>query len=254
MSDAPRSPLPPLRDDGLPTLPTGEPVLHRWFVLSMLLLVPVAVAVSLWALSTIPQGEAIPPAERRPPGDTSVTIQRGDAQFGASTQTEPGPACATSLEVVGDSGTRAAGARALTALCQLLDTGHFPDARGGLGDWIRGDGRLRIATFELSGVESSTRLEDGRVIVELNAKFLFDDAARAAPALIHQLSLISQPSWPGEPITAETELAAVRAQAAACERLEFRDEAPRGCSDVEELLAVDDPLQTIVDAGFPPAG
>jgi predicted RNA polymerase sigma factor len=41
---ADRPSQPPLRDDGLPTLPTGEPVLHRWFVVALLLLAPVAAA------------------------------------------------------------------------------------------------------------------------------------------------------------------------------------------------------------------
>jgi len=44
-----RPPLPPLRGDGLPTLPTGEPVLARWFVIVMLLLAPVAIAVTVIA-------------------------------------------------------------------------------------------------------------------------------------------------------------------------------------------------------------
>jgi len=251
MSDRGSS-LPPLREDGLPTLPTGEPVLARWFVLTMLLLVPVTVGVTIWAVSMIPRGETIGPAERRPPGDEVVTIDRGDAQLGTSTDSTPGPGCAVSIELVGDDGTRAASERALRAFCQLLDTGGFPDARAGLGDWIRGDGRLRIATFELSGVESSARVEDDRIVVELNAKFLFEDATRAAPPLIHQLTLIGQPTWPGSPITAEAELAAARAQADACEQLSFGGDRPRGCLDVEELLADDDPLQSILDAGFPP--
>jgi hypothetical protein len=250
MADRPSS-LPPLRDDGLPTLATGEPVLARWFVIAMLVLVPVAVAVSIWAISFIPRGETIGPAERRPPGDEMVTIDRGAAQFGESTETAPGPACAVSIQTVGDSGTRAAADRALGALCQLLDTGEFPTAREGLGDWIRGDGLLRLATFELSGVESSARVEDDRIVVELNAKFLFEDAARAAPALIHQLTLIGPSAWPGEPVVADQELAAARAQAEACDRLDFGGEAPRGCLDVEELLGADDPRQLILDAGFP---
>lgn len=250
MSDRGSS-LPPLRDDGLPTLPTGEPVLARWFVIAMLLLVPVAVGVTIWAVSMIPRGETIGPAERRPPGDELVTIERGDAQFGQSTQTEPGPDCSASIELIGDDGTRAASERALRAVCQLLDTGEFPEARTGLGDWIRGDGRLRIATFELSGVESSARVEDERIVVELNAKFLFEDATRAAPPVLHQLVLIGQPTWPGQPISAEAELAATRAQADACARLAFGGDRPRGCLDVEELLADDDPRQLLLDAGFP---
>lgn len=245
------SSLPPMRDDGLPTLPTGEPVLARWFVITMLLLVPVTVGVTIWAVSMIPRGETVGPAERRPPGDEMVTIDRGDAQLGESTEASPGPDCAASVEVIGDEGTRGVSERVLRAFCQLLDTGEFPEARVGLGDWIRGDGLLRIATFELSGVESSARVEDERIVIELNAKFLFEDPVRAVPPLIHQLALLGEPTWPGAPITAEAELAAARLQADACERLSFDGDRPRGCLDVEELLAGDAPLQLIRDAGFP---
>jgi hypothetical protein len=247
-------PLPPLKDDGLPTLPTGEPVLARWFVVAMLVLVPLAIVVTAWALLSIPRDE-LTPAERRPPGDGQVTVERGAAEFGASTDVEPGPSpCGEAIELIGDDGTRAASRRALATLCELLRDATFQPARDGLTEWIRNDGMLRIAVFELSGVESSARVEDDRIVVELNAKFQFEDAARAAPALIHQLTLVAQPDWPGAPITAETELAGVEAQAAACERLRFDGPSPRGCLDVEELLAADDPLGLLVEAGYPSGG
>ncbi|MEX0592318.1 MAG: hypothetical protein WD358_08700 [Nitriliruptoraceae bacterium] len=241
----------PVAPPALPTLDTGEPVLHRWFVLAMLALAPVAVAVTLWALASIPDGH-IPPAERRPPGDASVTIDRGDADVPQTREEEAGPGCAEAITLIGDAGARAAARRALGATCQLLASGRFPQAEAGLGDWAAADGALRLATFELSGVESSARVADGRIIVELNAKFAFEDATRAAPALIHQLVLIADDGWPGRTVAADSELAAAQAQAAACARLSFAGSPPRGCADVEELLTSDDPYQAIVDAGFFP--
>jgi hypothetical protein len=245
-----RPDLPPLKGDGLPILPTGEPVLPRWFVLAMLALAPVAIGVTVWAFLSIPTGEPLAPAERRPPGDAQVTIDRGDAQLGESTETEDGPSCTDGIEMIGDSGTRAAGRRALTALCNLLGIGDYPQARVGLREWIAADGQLRFATFELAGVESSARVEDERIVVELNPRFVFEDAARAAPTLLHQLVLIGGEEWPGAPVTAVTELAAVEAHADACSRLSFEGQPPRGCRDVEELLAEDDPLRAIEEAGF----
>jgi hypothetical protein len=247
----PRTELPPLKDDGLPTLPTGEPVLARWFVLVMLLLAPIAIAVTIWAVASIPTGDPVPPAERRPPGDASVTIDRGGAQLGESTETEAGPSCAEDIEMIGDPGTRAASRRALQALCELLGRGGYPQARQGLAEWRAAEGQLRFATFESSAVESSARLEDGRIIVELNARFVFEDATRAAPTLLHQLVLIADEAWPGSPVSAQSELAATQAHADACERLTFEGPPPRGCRDVEELLEVDDPLAAIEEAGFP---
>ncbi len=238
-----------LRTDGLPTLPTGEPVLHRWFVLTMLALAPVVIGVTVWALLSIPSGD-LPPAERRPPGDGQVTIERGDVALAASDETEPGPACAEDATLVGDSGSRAAARRALGAACQLIARGDLPRAAQGLDEWIAAGAVLRMATFEFSGVESSTRVEGGRMIIELNAKFIFDDATRAAPALLHQLVLIADDGWPGDTVSATSELEAATVQATACGRLSFGGEPPRGCLDVDELLALDDPLAAVEAAGF----
>lgn len=238
-----------VRDD-LPTLPTGEPVLHRWFVLAMLLLAPVAIGVSAWAFLSIPRGE-LPPAERRPVGDAQVTIERGSAVLADSVESERGPSCGEPIELIGDQGSRAAARRTLGAACQLLGDPAFAEARPGLTAWVAGDGVLRMATFELSGVESSARVEQGRLVIELNAKFVYDDATRGAPALLHQLVLIGDPEWPGAAVSANTELTASRVQAAACDRLTFAQDPPRGCRDVDELLAEPDPLGALVDAGFP---
>jgi hypothetical protein len=248
MSD-PRPPLPPLRDDGLPTLPTGEPVLQRWFVLAMLVVVPVAIGVTVWAFLSIPR-EELGPAERRPPGGPEVTIDRGTAEFGVTTEVDPGPSCAEGIDLIGDAGTRAASRRALGATCELLRSGRYPTAAAGLEEWIRADGLLRIAVFEFSGVEGSSRVADGRLVVELNAKYQFEDATRAAPELIHQLTLIGQAHWPGSTLTAAAALEAAEAQADACDRLTFRDALPRGCRDVAELLAADDPRAELLAAGY----
>ena len=243
------SALPPLRDDGLPTLPTGEPILQRWFVIAALVIVPIGIAVTIWAFLAIPRDE-LTPAERRPPGGPEVTIERGDAQFGASTETEAGPSCTSTITLIGDSGTRATSRRALEATCELLRSGRYPTANEGLRAWLRNDGLLRIAVFELSGVEGSARREDGRLVVELNAKFQFEDASRAAPEVVHQLTLLGRDTWPGEPLTVAAALEAAEAQADACAQMTFDGPAPRGCRDVEDLLASDDPRAQLTEAGY----
>jgi hypothetical protein len=240
-----------MQDDGLPTLPTGEPVLQRWFVIALLVLAPVAIAVTVWGFFAIDRDE-LSAAERRPAGGPQVTIERGEAMLAETDEVEPGPSCAQAIRIVGDAGSRAAARVAMQGACELIDTGDFPDAREGLAEWIAADGTMRIATFELSGVESSTRMEDERMVMELNPKFQFEDAISGAPAVIHQLQVLADPAWPGEPVGVTVELAAARAQLDACERLEgrYEEEAPRGCSDVEELLAEDDPLASLIDVGF----
>jgi hypothetical protein len=250
-----RPPLPPLRDDGLPTLPTGEPVLHRWFVVAMLVLVPLALAVSVWAATQVFGREPIPPADRRPAGDATTTVERGAAELGTIEDTEPGPACGTAIRLVGDDGARAAASRALDGACTLLGSGSFPEAETGLREWASSRGQLRFAVFEFSGVESSLRRsETGQLVLELNAAFQFEDATRAAPAIIGQLVQLAQEDFPGAPVTARTALAAAEAQADACDRLVFEDAGPRGCLDVTELLAEPDPLGSLEAAGYPPGG
>lgn len=250
-SDVPESRYdpPPMVDDGLPTLPTGEPVLARWFVVVMLALVPVAIAVTIWAFLSIPDAD-LAPAERRPPGTAEMTYERGRARFPSTRDSEEGPGCTSSVTLVGDEGARATGRAALRELCQVLATPGLDAAREGLRAWA--GGRLEVAVFELSGVESTTRIEDGEAVIELNAKFQFEDAARAAPVLVHELTLLGDDEFPGRPVGARAVLRATEAQHRACEAGDLLDvdEPPRGCLDAAELLTEDDPLAALVEAGM----
>jgi hypothetical protein len=257
MSPAPppaddRTTLPPMRDDGLPTLPTGEPVLQRWFVLAMIVLVPVAIAVTVWGFLSIDRDE-LSAAERRPAGDGEVTIERGQADVADTRDADPGPGCAQGIRLIGDPGSQAAARRATEGVCELIATGDFPEVREGLVEWLAAQGQVRIATFELAGVESSARVDDDRIMIELNAKFQFEDAVAATPALVHQLVLLTDPDWPGRTVAVDTELAAARAQHEACRQLGFDAEdegSPRGCRDVVALLEDPDPRAALLEVGF----
>ncbi len=241
--------LPPLRDDGLPTLATGEPVLHRWFVLAMLALIPVALGVTVWAWTATDRSPA-PAVERRLIGSATVTIDRGAAALPSDATAEDGPSCAAAVRVVADAAARAAGRRALAATCTLLRAGDLPAAADGLAEWTEGPAVLRLATFERAGVDASVRREDGAMVMELNARYAFEDAARAAPAVVHQLGLIADPSWPGAVVGAGAELAATRETATACARLSLPEGPPRSCLDADEVLAAADPYAALVAAGF----
>jgi hypothetical protein len=244
-----RPPLPPLRSDGLPTLATGEPVLARWFVITMLVLVALAIAVSVVAWRATDR-EPLGTIDRRPVGGPTVTIDRGDAQFPEAIDTERGPDCVTGATLIGDDSARAAARRSLGATCQLVRDLGLTGAAAGIEAWLASDAVMRVGVFERSGIDASTRLEDGRLVLELNARFLFEDATRAAPALIHQFVLIGQPDWPGATVTADAELTAAREQLAACGRLVLPAGLPRACTDAEELLALDDPRAALLSAGF----
>lgn len=235
--------------DGLPALPDGEPLLHRWFVLAMFVLVPIGLVVIVVALLSTDR-TPLPPAERRPPGTAEVTHDRGQAALSAFDDTVDGPGCAAGVEVVGAEGSQATGRRVLSAVCQLLERDEFAAAERGMAVWQRGDALLRLGVFERNGVESSARLEGGRLVIELGAKFEFEDAVRATPTLLHELVHIGSSSWPGAPVTAEDELVAITLQDTACRALRFDDDEPRACLDARELLATPDPLAALEAAGY----
>lgn len=237
---------------GLPTLDTGEPVLARWFVVTMLVLVPLALAVTVWAF-TATDRDPIDPALRRPPGTAEVTHLRGEAVLAEDRTTEAGPGCAEGVTIVGDPGSRAVLRRALSTVCELLRRQELPLVRDGLEAFASADGRVRVAVFELTGVDSSARVDAGRPVIELNAKFQFDDAIEAAPSLAHELAHFAQ-GFPGDAVDAAAELAALQVQAEVCGALNLRGDPPRGCLDAAEVLAADDPLQALIDAGFEPGG
>ena len=213
----------------------------------MIPLVIAALVVTVWAFAA-GRRDPLSAAERRPPGTAEVTHDRGQAALAESAEAVAGPGCAAGIDLVGDDGGRATGRRALAAVCQLLTGRDLETAQEGLRRWIESDGVLRVAVFEFTGLDSSARVEDGRVVIEINGKFQFEDATRAAPVILHELVHLGQ-GWPGAPVTAAQELAAVTAQAQACDTLVLR-EPPRGCLDVNELLGADDPLGQIHDAGY----
>ncbi len=236
-------------DDGLPALPSGEPLLHRWFVVAVLVLIPIGLAVIAWAFLSISRPR-IDSAARRPAGNATVTHERGRASQQMTRTSSSGPGCARKITLVGDDSARTATRRALGAVCQLLQRPQFATAGRGLHRWGREAGVLRMAAFELTGVDSSARFENGRLVIELNAKFERQDGARAAPVIVHELTHLGQ-GFPGRPVTAEAELLAMAAQHAACQRLTVVGTPPRGCRDAAELLATDDPLARLHAAGYP---
>jgi hypothetical protein len=155
--------------------------------------------------------------------------------------------------VEGDLGARSAGLRALSAACQLVATGDFPVASDGLDNWRNageGNAVLRFVVFARTGLDSTVLVEGDRLVIELGNKFVFDDASEAAPTLMHELAHLGQ-GWPSVVLTASDELAAMQVQRLACNRIAVRQDPPRTCLDSDELLALDDPLEALVDAGWP---
>lgn len=243
--------------DGLPSLPDGEPVLARWFVLAMLLLSVVAVGLTVVALSqrAAPPAEAFPAAERRNPGTAEVTHDRGQVVLAEDDSSSQPVSCAPDVRLVGDEGGRVTLQRAFGVLCQQLaedDDGSLAQVAAGLAELDAAGGVARIAQAVATGMDSSARIEDGVPVLELAPKFQFESGRLAAPFLAHELFHLGSTSWPGAPVTAEDELAGMQVQAELCAALEVPDgDLPRGCRDAAELLADDDPLGALRGAGYP---
>ena len=101
--------------DGLPSLPDGEPVLARWFVLAMLALAVVGIGVTVWAFVAFGGREELTAAERRPPGSATVTHERGTAVLNEVTDLVDATGCATGIQLFGDQGAIATTSRTLSA-------------------------------------------------------------------------------------------------------------------------------------------
>ncbi len=231
-------------------MPDGEPLLARWFVLVMIPLVIAGIVVTIWAFVEFGGRAQSTAADRRPPGTATVTHERGQAVLNEIDETEEGTGCATGVTLFGDAGARATTRRAMAAACQLLASADFPDAQAGLEAWRDAGGLLRIATFEFTGTESSARVEDGRVVIELSPRFQFDDGTRGAPFILHELTHLGAGTWPGTPIDAAGELAATQVTADACDRLALGEDVPLGCIDAADLLGQADPMTALTDAGY----
>lgn len=241
--------------DGLPQTPDGEPLLHRWFVILMIGLSVAALALSVVVLAsrTAPPEVELPPAARRPPGTATVTHERGRIVLSETQEEETDVACAPQVRLVGDEGGRATSRRALGALCRQLGRGidELDVVDEGLRRLNRERGVIRIALGEATGVDSSARVEDDTLIVELAPKFQFDNAVEAAPFLAHELAHLGGDRWPGAAPDTSDELAALRAQLASCEALLLGDDAPRGCADAAAVLDDEDPAESLREADYP---
>ncbi len=234
---------------GRPTLPSGEPVMARWFSIFLLIVIPIGVVVTIISFLSFSR-EQIPAAARRPPGDIVQTHNRGQAVLAETQDVVIFSGCVDGIRLVGDEGGIATAKRALQVVCQLVESPFGAEVEAGLSALAKVDGSVRVAVFEVTGVDANTRIEDGKPVVELNAKFQFGDAAKAAPALVHELVHLGRGFPAFGPITVSEELAAVIAQDNTCKRLSFRDDRPRTCLDAEEILAHEDPTRALVEAGY----
>ncbi|MDP8969148.1 MAG: hypothetical protein M3N52_01285, partial [Actinomycetota bacterium] len=237
--------------------PVGElhdPLLPRWFVVTALVTVPLAIAAFVAAFVAF-RPTQIPVAERRPPPQGPLTNAVGAWQVGDSDPVSYDQACPLlrGTRVAGDEADQGVLRIGLAALCNT-DLEH--PTRAAL-EWFAGSGgTVRFAVFAVTGVDSTATLStlegppgsgelEGPLIL-VNAKFARTDPLWVAPLVAHDAVLLHQDRLQG---SAEGALTARRAEVEVCRRLLSDRRPSRGCRDAEALLALPDPLGALRAAG-----
>ncbi|MFO8075364.1 MAG: hypothetical protein R6T85_04520 [Egibacteraceae bacterium] len=221
--------------EGLPVDELDEPLLPRWFVLTLLVSVPVALVLFVVAFFGLGRGETTAP-ERRPPPTEATSADVGEV---TAAQREPvghDGACpqASRFNLVGAEADRARLAEALDALCEL------DVATAALAELAEaGRTTVRFAGFEAAGVEVAS--DDA--VVMLNARLAGRPAAELAPLLAYEARLVT-----ADRLDARAVVDARALEAAVCD--ELLAEPTRGCEDARAILALDDPIATLREAGF----
>lgn len=228
MSPAPRDPW---RD--APTSELGDQVLPRWFVLLGAAAVLAALGAVVAAFLVFGPDE-VPAAARRPPPAGGYAHDVGDLNVGASEPVAldpvPCPELA-GLRVAGSEADRAALAEGLAPLCDRPELVAPFAAAGGV---------VRFAQFENTGVDSTASLDQPLIL--LNNRYAVTDPAQIAPLVVHDLVVRA-----GDPAAAQTALDARAAEAEACAELTI--DSP-GCRAAAAVLALDDPLAALREAGY----
>lgn len=221
--------------EGLPVDELDEPILPRWFVMTLLVSIPVAVVVFVVAFFFAAGGDT-PLAERRPPPDGGLTSAVGAMETGDREPVAHDPACPAvdGFWVAGTELDRATLAQGLDLLCDAP-----ADVRARVAEFAATGPVMRFAAFEKTGVDVTG--DDDTVFV--NARF-----SRTPPSVIGPLVAYQAVVTAGDASEAATILGARRIEFEACDALV--DERSRPCDDAADLLALQDPLAALEDAGF----
>ena len=230
----------PWRD--APASELGDQVLPRWFVLTAITLVVIAVVVLVAAL-VLPQRDTIPVEARRPPPSPMYTTAVGEVRTGMSAPQDYEAPCALleGIRVAGTPADRAALRRGLAGLCNVTLSGN---AAADVRAFAEQDGIVRFATFEATGVDS-TASRDAPATIFINARFQRTDPLWIAPLIVHDATV----RLPGRG-SAEAALMARQAELMACDRLLGTRPRSRGCADAAAIVGLDAPLSALRAVGF----
>jgi hypothetical protein len=235
---APQSrPLTPVEAAAIKARPWPRLPWWLWLVVAATGTLMVAVAVAL--VSANRPAAPLGAGRSAPSGQLSHDV--GEARVPAldsanrALVTRRHPTCPrlAALTLVGTPGEVDLLAAAADRICGLRTTEPIDRARQALE---RDRATVVFAEFRASGNESTTRFAPGGATVLVNGKFSQGPAERVAVLLVHEGAHVAA----GGPPDAAGELAAVRAQADACQRLfpaQGRLGPNRSCLDAAALLA-----------------
>jgi hypothetical protein len=226
-----------------PTSELADQVLPRWFVLTAIAMILIALVVLAGAFVVFGP-DRVPLAARRPPAAEGLTTGVGDLRVGPS-QPVPVPRLCPTLDgaqTAGEVVDQRALIIALNALCSVrLDT----EVATRLREFARAGGVVRFAQFQATGVDSTADLDATPPHIYVNAKFARTDPTWIAPLIAHEVTFADL-----DPTTAEAALAARKVEAKICAELFANRRPSRGCEDANALLALPDPLAALRQAGF----
>ena len=222
-----------------------EQLLPRWFVIFILVMIPVAIAAVIAAFVVVRPAE-VPVAERRPPPAGDLTSDVGQFVVGEASPEPYADVCPTlrGVQIAGTDDDQQALRLGLAGLCNISLPGDVSEA---LARFAQAGGVVRFSAFEQTGVDSTAQLDADPPRILINARLQLTDPLWIAPLVAHDATLLSTAAEPG---TAEAELEARQAEVLVCERLLGGRRSSRGCADARELLDLPDPLGALRAAGF----
>ena len=220
-----------------------EQLLPRWFVILVLVMIPVAIAAVIAAFVVFRPVE-VPVAERRPPPAGDLTNAVGEFIVGDSPPQPYEDACPTlrGVQLAGTEQDREPLRLALAALCEVSLPGEVNQR---LARFAQAGGVVRFAAFEQTGVDSTAQMDAAPPRILVNAKLQRTDPLWIAPVIAHDVTFLD-----ADPATAAAALEARRVEALVCDGVLGDRRQSRGCDDAHALLAAPDPIAALEAAGF----
>jgi hypothetical protein len=221
----------------------SEPLLPRWFVLTAIVMVPVAVAAVAGAFLVYRSGET-GVAERRPPPAGDLTAAVGDLAVGEAEPVDLDAACPAveGFQVAGAARDLEVLTIGINALCAADLDGDTAERVERLADNAT---VVRFAVFEATGVDVATDTGAVPRTILVNARFTQTDPGWIAPLVALEATFVDE-----DPAAAEGALAARRAEAGVCADL-FTDTRPsRACEDAAALIDLPDPAAALREVGY----